>query len=208
MVTGKSQPKVQVTQMLHKVLQEDGFDPLGGTVQSSKSSYSANQARLVRAGQSFDPLVTTTTITTVTTTTTTTQAAIIHTLTLPIGWNLLGNGWNQSLSVATLLGDKTKVTTVWKWDTTTSSWKFFTPSMTTQELQNYATSKGYGILSEISAGEGFWVNVAQVFNLILPDTTPLGGSEFMAGKPHALNSGWNLIAISNAITPKNFHSVS
>ena len=27
MVTGKAQPKVHVTQMLHKVLQEDGFDP-------------------------------------------------------------------------------------------------------------------------------------------------------------------------------------
>ena len=36
-----------------------------------------------------------TTTSTVATTTTTTQAAIIHTLTLPIGWNLLGNGWNR-----------------------------------------------------------------------------------------------------------------
>jgi len=142
----------------------------------------AYQVRLVRSVTTLAP----TTTTTVATTATTTQTTAGHTLTLPIGWNLLGNGWSQSLPVATLLGDKTKITTVWKWDTTTSGWQFFTPSITAQELQNYAINKGYGVLSKIHAGEVFWVNVSQIFNLILPDSTPLGCSDFMAGKPHAL----------------------
>ncbi len=124
-----------------------------------------------------------------------------------MGWNLLGNGWNVSLPVASFLGDATRVTTVWKWEAPKNGWQFYTPTMTAQDLQNYTAGKGYGMLSAVGAGEGYWVNVAQVFNLILPDSTPLGGSDFMAGKPHALNQGWNLVAIGNAITPKNFHSV-
>ena len=77
---------------------------------------------------------------------------------LDAGWNLLGNGWSQALPVAAIFGNVACVTTVWKWDAPKNGWQFYSPSMTAQDLQVYATSKGHGVLSEIGAGEGFWVD--------------------------------------------------
>jgi len=57
-------------------------------------------------------------------------------LTLAASWNLLGNGRNQPLPVASVFGDATRVTTVWKWDVANSGWQFYAPSMKAQELQN------------------------------------------------------------------------
>jgi len=193
-----------------------------GSASSSNKSY-AFQVRLVRAGQSFDPLVTTTTSTTATTTstalrttttvapttttstvattTTTTQVACVgwsvldsttpgipgDTLTLTAGWNLLGNGWNQTLPVASVFGDVARVTTVWKWDVAKIGWQFYSPTMTTQELQNYATGKGYGVLSAVGAGEGFWVNVKRAFTVTLPNGPTVIGVDFQSGSAKALD---------------------
>jgi len=33
-----------------------------------------------------------------------------------VGWNLLGNSSGQSIDVVNNFGDKSKVTTVWKWN--------------------------------------------------------------------------------------------
>lgn len=86
------------------------------------------------------------------------------------GWNLLGNSLNQTFSVATLFGDTNVVNTVWKWDTTNSGWQFYTPSMTSIELQTYATSRGYGVLTQIQPDDGYWVN-AKVAASITPSST-------------------------------------
>ena len=86
------------------------------------------------------------------------------------GWNLLGNNVNQIYSVATLFGDPKIVITVWKWDTAMLSWQFYSPSMTTADLQTYAASKGYGVLSQIKPDEGYWVN-ANAAASITPSST-------------------------------------
>ena len=145
------------------------------------------------------------TTTTITTATTTTQSAVGQSITLSTGWNLLGNGWNQSLPVGSIFGDTAHVTTVWKWDAPKNGWQFYAPTMTVQELQNYATSRGYGVLSEIRAGEGFWVNVHQWFTVVLPTTVPITSTDFQAGKVYALKTGWNLVAIGKAQTASNFN---
>ncbi len=142
---------------------------------------------------------TTTSSSTVATTTTTTQVATGLTLTLPIGWNLLGNGQNQSLPVATLLGDTTKVTTVWKWIPTTSKWAFYAPSMNTTELATYASGKGYDILTTINGGEGFWVNAKTNATVAVLAGTPFNLSAAQ------LVRGWNLVATADDVTPSAFN---
>ena len=170
-----------------------------------KSSY--YQARLVRVDTLVTTSTTTTTISTVTTTTTTTQSPVGLTLSLSTGWNLLGNGWNQSLPVASVFGDAARITTVWKWDVAKIGWQFYSPTITAQDLQAYAAGKGYGVLSEISAGEGFWVNVNRSFTVVLPTTVPITGSGFQAGKAYALKNGWNLVAVGVAQSASEFNSV-
>ena len=74
------------------------------------------------------------------------------------GWNLLGNPVNQSITVTDTFGDASKVTSVWKWDSSAANWQFYAPGMSVAELQGYAASQGYSVLSEIAPGEGYWVN--------------------------------------------------
>jgi alpha-tubulin suppressor-like RCC1 family protein len=116
------------------------------------------------------------------------------------GWNLLGNSLNQVLSVVPTFADTALVTTVWKWDVTVPGWQFYAPSMTPTELQTYTTSKGYGVLSVINPGEGFWVN-----------TKVAGTLGAQAGSSYTLTSanlatGWNLVATGNDVTPSTFNT--
>ncbi len=126
-------------------------------------------------------------------------------LNLQPGWNLLGNGQDQPMAVATMFGDPLKVISVWKWDVTQSRWQFYAPSMDAAALQTYAKSKNYGVLSTINAGEGFWVSAVQAFISSYPSGTAITGIDFQAGKPAAMKPGWNLIAIGSALTPSAFN---
>jgi alpha-tubulin suppressor-like RCC1 family protein len=118
----------------------------------------------------------------------------------PPGWNLMGNSLNQTISVASLYGDPNVVITVWKWDATQSAWQFYTPLMDVATLQTYASGKGYGVLSVINPGEGYWVNAK---------AQPMLGTQ--SGASYILTStglakGWNLVATGNDITPAAFNT--
>ena len=134
-----------------------------------------------------------------------TPAPAITALDLLKGWNLLGNGQDQPVTIATLFGDAQNVTTVWKWDVVNTGWQFYTPIMDAATLQSYATSKGYGVLTSINPGEGFWVNALQPFSVTRPSSSAITGNEFAAGKSFALKSSWNLVAIGTALTPSDFN---
>jgi hypothetical protein len=121
------------------------------------------------------------------------------------GWNLLGNGQDQPLPVASVFGDKLLVTSVWKWDVVASGWQFYTPSMDAVALQNYARGKGYGVLEIINAGEGFWVNVAKSFSVGQANGSAINAAAFQPGQPYALKTGWNLIANGYALSPQDFN---
>jgi alpha-tubulin suppressor-like RCC1 family protein len=123
------------------------------------------------------------------------------------GWNLLGNGVDQILTVASLFSDPLAVTTVWKWDTTNLGWQFYAPSMDSPTLQTYAASKGYGVLSVINSGEGFWVNAKQASTKLFPSGTAVPAISFQDGQPGALRKGWNLIAIGENKTPTQFNAL-
>ena len=118
---------------------------------------------------------------------------------IPQGWTLMGNSWSQPIVVATAFGDMAVVTTVWKWDTPRATWQFYTPSLDTAALQTYAASKGYGVLSVINPGEGYWVNAKLTGLLtIQPSTT-------YALPAASLLSGWNLVATGNDLSAPGFN---
>ena len=146
-----------------------------------------------------------TTTTTVATTTSTTLPSSSIAITLEQGWNLVGNAVDQILSVVSMFGDPVAVTSVWKWDSSNSGWQFYAPSMDAAALQTYATSKGYGVLSVINPGEGFWVNSNLKFNAPLPNGSLVSSITFQEGKPGALKPGWSLLAIGNPRSPSGFN---
>ena len=150
---------------------------------------------------------TSTTTSTVASTTTTTLAAALH-ANLSVGWNLVGNGVEAPIAVASTFNDANHVMTVWKWVPSGSSagvsypaWAFYTPSQQ-DGGQAYAASKGYAFLTAINAGEGFWVNAKATFTVTLPAGAAVVSSSFKpevaspasAGGTHALARGWSLIA--------------
>ncbi len=121
-------------------------------------------------------------------------------LTLHPGWNLLGNSFTQTISASTLFGDATSVYSVWKWNSARSQWQFYTPAMDSSALQSYATGKGYGVLSTINPGEGFWVNAIKAQTL--PITAPIPFNLDSSNLP----IGWNLLATGKLVTPSAFNS--
>ncbi|MBI2959382.1 MAG: hypothetical protein HYY28_03645 [Betaproteobacteria bacterium] len=140
----------------------------------------------------------TTTTSTASTTTTTLTGTV--TLNFTPGWNLVGNSANGTLDVAAALGDAAKVTTVWKWVASSAKWAFYTPSLVGQALTDYATSKGYDVLTTIGGGEGFWVNAKEPFTAQLPAGSSVYSASFQGMAP-----GWNLIAVGDNPTPSGFN---
>jgi len=144
---------------------------------------------------------TTTTSTTTTTTSTTTTTLAGATLNLNLGWNLAGNSSSNALNVAAAFGDSTKTSTVWKWIANGARWAFYAPSLVGQALIDYASGKGYDVLTTIAGGEGFWVNAKSSFAVQLPV-----GATVQSGVFQSMSSGWNLIAIGDSKTPRAFNN--
>jgi hypothetical protein len=140
--------------------------------------------RLVRSGQSFASFD---------------SLAVASSLNVAPGWNLLGNSRSQPLTMAPAFSDQTLVNTVWKWDVSRSAWQFFAPSMDATALQAYASAKGYGVLSVINPGEGFWVNAKRAGAL-----GNLSGAAFGLTAA-ALQPGWNLVATGSDVSPSAFN---
>ena len=108
--------------------------------------------------------------------------AVAQTHSLTTGWSLVGNDAGTDVTPLAIFGDATtptaissSIATIWTWDNLNSRWNFYSPSMTASGLATYATSKGYGVLSKIVKGEGFWVNSksesAVILNLIQASST-------------------------------------
>ncbi|AGX87201.1 DUF1566 domain-containing protein [Candidatus Symbiobacter mobilis] len=121
------------------------------------------------------------------------------------GWNLLGNGSRQPLAIDTLFGQNTAVSTVWAWNAAGLRWRFYTPLMDAAALRSHAASKGYDVLTQIDAGQGFWVNTTKSFVLNLPSGTSVVGQDFQPGQTLALRKGFTLAAVGQPMTPRMFN---
>lgn len=126
---------------------------------------------------------------------------------LALGWNLLGNGTDQSITVNTSTFPTEQFATVWKWNAADNQWAFFNPSMSAEELSQYAGNKGYAVLSAIGKGQGFWAHA--ITNTTIP--TPSGTSVSALWLAEQFNSGdlpggWNLLGIGQNLTPNEFNA--
>lgn len=117
-------------------------------------------------------------------------------LTWQEGWNLVGNGSSHEIDVLRTFNNPDKFITVWKWDAVSSTWAFYSPSLSDNDLQTYANSKGYQLLSRIKSKEGFWVNAKMAGSAATP--TENNGALLTQ---YDLLVGWNLLASSDAKTP-------
>ena len=129
-----------------------------------------------------------------------TTETILH---LDVGWNLIGNGSSGLLDVAGAFGDSAKTNTVWKWIANFAKWAFYSPVLVGQALNDYATGKGYDVLTTINGGEGFWVNAKTAFTVSLPAGTTITSASFLS-----MPSGWNLIAVGDNKTPSQFNALA
>jgi cyclophilin family peptidyl-prolyl cis-trans isomerase len=121
------------------------------------------------------------------------------------GWNLLGNGSDAPLTVASMFADAQRFVTVWKWvaGSTGGVWAFYSPVLAAQGgsiLSDYAAGKGYQVLQSIDAGEGYWLNVAA--NQAGSINQPYGNAVTTATLNTSLKSGWNLAAIGTTASAK------
>ena len=82
----------------------------------------------------------------------------IHgTLPLAQGWNLVGLKSAQAALVTDLTSGNAEIISLWKW--VTATWAVSLPN-SPDGGQEYATGKGFLLLTAITPGEGFWVNTA------------------------------------------------
>jgi hypothetical protein len=192
-------------------------DPSGNTSFPQTASFTTNKAgndgdTTTGGGAATTSTSTTTTTVTSTTTTTavtTTSAGVaMSSVSLVKGWNLIGNGLDQTINAATVFSDKAKFTTVWKWVASTSKWAFYAPSLATADLATYAQGKGYDVLTSIAAGDGFWVNAAQATTVNLQRTTSavaIQSSSYGSSGNRPLVTGWSLIATGDNKSASDFN---
>ena len=191
-------------------------DPLFTAVLPTTTSTTSTTAATTTTTRASTTTTTASTTTTTASITTTTLAGT--TLNFTAGWNLVGNGVEAVMTMASNFDLPSKVTTVWKWVTsgaapgiTYPAWAFYTP-LQSDGGKAYAASKGYDFLSAINPGEGFWVNAQTEFTVTLPSGKAVKSSSFMPetaspaalGGAHALPHGWSLIATGDAPTPSQF----
>ena len=179
------------------------------TVSGSASAVSSAASTASAAVTPMAPSVTTTTTSTsststtvVTTTTTSIPAVSSRQIDLVKGWNLVGTGGTQAISVKDYFGDKSKFVTVWKWLSGFSQWAFYSPQLTANELQNYVDAKGYKLLDKIEGAEGFWINSTSSTQLDLP----FGSVYTAVDHRNTLVQGWNMVALGESLTPVRFNN--
>jgi hypothetical protein len=110
-------------------------------------------------------------------------------ISLAEGWNLISLCREPSdSSINVVLADiKENVASVWKW--VAGNWAVCLPGLE-DEGASYASSKGFGLLTEIVCGEGFWVNSSINQSVIVSGTQP-------SYTFSSLTEGWNLIGLKS-----------
>lgn len=110
------------------------------------------------------------------------------------GWNLLGA--RTMIVVDQVFNHAAHYASVWKWADSGASknWAVYLPAGKSNGAldggASYATSKGFGHLGGIEAGEGFWVNcLTSVEPIALPGAIGEGGLTVV--------NGWNLVTVKS-----------
>ena len=99
------------------------------------------------------------------------------------GWSLLSSAIGFEVDQA--LGDQGAFISVWKWENGT--WSVYLSGEQTPGA--YASAKGFGVLTAIHPGEGFWVNAKDASSITINGMFEYG--------PLELASGWNLVGLED-----------
>jgi len=135
----------------------------------------------------------------------------VFTAQLQNGFNLIGNSTTMVLNVATVFGNvvdsdvtgvSAKIDAVWRWNSTTQKWQFYTPQLTVAQSAAYAASHNFEALTSVPPGEGYWISTYQAFTLDVA-----GGTGFDYG---LISFGtrpqfWNLLSIGSTLTVQDFN---
>lgn len=108
--------------------------------------------------------------------------------TMVLGWNLLSIYKDPTDNgIEAILGNTVgKVVSVWKWQGNT--WAVYLPGEGTEA---YATSKGFSVLQNLNAGEGFWINSNEAQKLSVNGSAP-------ADETLNVAAGWNLLGLKSS----------
>jgi hypothetical protein len=105
------------------------------------------------------------------------------TLTLVKGWNLLNIPVQPENSGTQALFSGLAYISAWKWEN--NNWAVL---LNDADTQAYAASKGFGILTTLNAGEGFWLNMEE------ESTLNVIGTE-VSNSNLSFVQGWNLVGL-------------
>jgi hypothetical protein len=134
--------------------------------------------------------VPTTTTTTIPPTTTTTIPQLTETIIdMSSGWNLINSYLEpENPEIASIFfGIEDQIVSLWKWED--GKWAVYLMGEEDGGAA-YSKSKGFVLLQEIHAGEGFWTNITDSQYLTVSGTEP-------SVTALALVSGWNLIGLKS-----------
>ncbi len=120
------------------------------------------------------------------------------------GWNLVGNSDPEPIDVATRFNGSA-ISAVWKWNKVDRKWAFFTPSLSSTLLANYAQSQGYDVLNSLAPKDGFWVNANTATEISDPLALASALGTGTTLLPDDLVQGWNLLASADKKTPAQFN---
>jgi hypothetical protein len=125
-------------------------------------------------------------------------------------FNLIGNSLNVAINVPLVFGNQdapvagvtSNIESVWKWNAALARWSFYSPQLTASGSASYAASHHFEELAVVNPGEGFWMKA--INPITLPAQT---GSNFTWNAVNFpnLNSGYNLIATADSVTPSQFN---
>jgi len=88
-----------------------------------------------------------------------TKALFPKTISLNLGWNLVGMALEESKTVEDIIyANEDKIVSIWKWECNESGGCNWAVYLSGGGTEDYAESKGFKVLSNIEPGEGFWVN--------------------------------------------------
>ena len=104
------------------------------------------------------------------------------------GWNLLSFPYDPDPSTISEILDEGMDSTVflWKWENNT--WAVAIPSLSSEDETAYIQAKGFTALTDLKAGEGYWLNASGEFTM---DVAGLPGET----QSLVLSSGWNLVGL-------------
>ncbi len=116
------------------------------------------------------------------------------------GWNLVSLPVQPSDSSITSIisGHEDDIASVWKWKQ--GNWAVYIPSFSSDTLDQYAKQKGFYILEDINAGEGFWINSNNGFTISVSGKYPEDPSL-------NLSMGWNLVGLKENKTDVDIETI-